>query len=133
MRSRSIRVAVVDDVPTMRSTLEDLVSGHRWFDLVGSASTAEEAIELACLLRPDVVLLDVRLPGGGAQAARGIRACSPRTNVVAISVLADRHSVSAMEAAGACSYLEKGTATMLDIVSAIERAAASAEDLPSAP
>jgi DNA-binding NarL/FixJ family response regulator len=129
VRHGSIRVAIVDDEPTMRSTLEDLVTGDRRFALVGSGATADEAIELAANLDPDVILLDVMLPGGGAEAARGIRARSPRTSVVAISVHADRHTVSTMEAAGATEYLIKGTATVQDIVAAIQRAAETPEDL----
>jgi two-component system nitrate/nitrite response regulator NarL len=123
-----IRVAVVDDEPTMRSVLSDLVSDHPGFELVGSGATAAEAIGLAGMLRPDVILLDVRLPGGGPSAARGILACSPGTIVVAISAYGDHDSLSRMEAAGASAYLVKGKATMLDIVSAIERAAAGLED-----
>jgi DNA-binding NarL/FixJ family response regulator len=127
-----LRVAVVDDEPYMRSVLNDLVSEHPRFTLVGSGSTAGEAIELARTLRPDVILLDVRLPGGGPEAARGILASSPATVVVAISAHGDRHSLSRMEAAGASAYLVKGRATEFDIVSAIERAAASLDD-PTAP
>lgn len=133
MSPRVIRVAVVDDEPTMRAVLEDVVSGHRRFELVGSASTADEAIELAIRLRPDVILLDVRLPGGGPHAARGIIARSPGTSVVAISAHADRHTVSTMEAAGAHSYLVKGSATALDIVSTIERAAVSPDGRSAPP
>jgi two-component system nitrate/nitrite response regulator NarL len=113
----------------MRSTLEDLVSGDRRFALVGSGASADDAVELATALQPDVMLLDVMLPGGGPEAARGIRACSPRTSVIAISVHADRHTVSVMEAAGAGDYLVKGSATVRDIVAAIERAAETPGDL----
>lgn len=129
VRPGSIRVAIVDDEPTMRSTLEDLVSGDRRFALVGSGASANEAIQLAATLQPDVMLLDVMLPGGGPDAARGIRACSPRTAVIAISVHADRHTVGMMDAAGATEFLVKGSATVQDIVSAIERAAETPEDL----
>src|SRR4030088_2566945 len=98
VRPSPIRVAVVDDEPTMRSVLQDLISDHPSFELVGSGTTADEAVELARTLRPDVILLDVRLPGGGPSAARGILACSPGTTVVAISAYGDRNSISQMEA-----------------------------------
>jgi DNA-binding NarL/FixJ family response regulator len=114
---------VVDDEPAMRSALGDLVSEHPGFELVGSGATAAEAIELCDALRPDVILLDVRLPGGGADAALGIRACSPDTVVIAISAHGDRGSIGEMRIAGAAAYLVKGTATMIDILSTIERAA----------
>jgi DNA-binding NarL/FixJ family response regulator len=122
-----IRVAVVDDEPTMRSVLQDLITDHPAFELVGSGTTADEAVELARTLRPDVILLDVKLPGGGPNAARGILACSPGTTVVAISAYGDRNSISQMEAAGASAYLVKGKASMLDIVSTIEQAAETPE------
>jgi DNA-binding NarL/FixJ family response regulator len=128
----TLRVAVVDDEPSMRSVLEDLVAEHPCFELAGSGSTAAEAIELARTLRPDVILLDVRLPGGGPEAARGILASSSGTVVVAISAYGDRGSLHRMEVAGVSAYLVKGRASELDIVSAIERAAAAIDD-PSAP
>lgn len=122
LQSRIIRVAVVDDEPTMRAVLEDLVSGHDACELVGSGACAADAVELARALHPDVILLDVMLPGGGAAAARGILESSPRTAVVAISAYTDRGHVSRMYAAGAVSYLTKRS-SMLDIISAIEAAA----------
>ena len=120
-----IRVAVVDDEPTMRAVLEDLVSGQGGLELVGSGASADEAVELARSLRPDVILLDVMLPGGGPMAARRILECSPGTAVVAISAHTDGGNVSRMIDAGAVSYLAKGRSSTLDIISAIEAAADS--------
>ena len=54
---RAVRVAVVDDEPRMRSVLRDLVSQHPAFELVGVATTADEAVALARAARPDVMLL----------------------------------------------------------------------------
>jgi DNA-binding NarL/FixJ family response regulator len=122
VHSSVIRVAVVDDEPTMRAVLEDLVSGHDACELVGSGASAAEAVELARVLRPDVILLDVMLPGGGPAAARGILDCSPSTAVIAISAYTDRGHVSRMKAAGVVAYLTKRS-SMLDIISAIEAAA----------
>ncbi len=123
MQSTRIRVAVVDDEPTMRAALEDLISGHDGLELVGSGASAKEAVELARTMRPDVILLDVRLPGGGPAAADGILQSSPGTAVIAISAYTDRGTVGRMMAAGAVSYLAKGRSTMVEIISAIERAA----------
>ena len=123
MQSTRIRVAVVDDEPTMRAALEDLISGHDGLELVGSGSSANEAVELARTIRPDVILLDVLLPGGGPAAADGILQTSPGTAVIAISAYTDRGTVGRMMAAGAVSYLAKGRSTTVEIISAIERAA----------
>jgi DNA-binding NarL/FixJ family response regulator len=67
--------------------------------------------------------LDVLLPGGGPAAAGGILQSSPRTAVIAISAYTDGGTVGRTMAAGAVSYLAKGRSTMVDIISAIERAA----------
>ncbi len=123
VQSKRIRVAVVDDEPTMRAALEDLVSGHATLELVGSGSSAQEAMDLAGTMHPDVILLDVLLPGGGPAAAGGILQSSPHTAVVAISAYTDGGTVSRMMAAGAVAYLAKGKSTMVEIVSAIEKAA----------
>lgn len=119
----AVRVAVVDDEPRMRSALQDLVSQHPSLELVGAATTAAEAVSLAVSTCPDVMLLDVRLPGGGPDAARAVLAASPATAVVAISAFDDRHSIDTMRAAGAIAYLLKGRSTLLEIVSTIEWAA----------
>ena len=77
------------------------ISGHDGLELVGSGASAKEAVELARTMRPDVILLDVRLPGGGPAAADGILQSSPGTAVIAISAYTDRGTVGRMMAAGA--------------------------------
>jgi two-component system response regulator DevR len=121
-RSR-IRVIVVDDEHTMRAALRELVSHHPAFELVGACASGDEAVELARAQRPDVVLLDVRMPAGGPSAARRIAESSPNTAVVALSALGDYGTINSMMAAGAVDYLVKGRASMTDIISAIEQAA----------
>ena len=105
-----IRVVVADDEPAIRAVLAEMVEAEATLELVGIAENAQEAIEVAVRERPDVALLDVKMPGGGGpRAAREIRTASVQTRVVALSAYDDRSSVLEMLRAGAVGYLVKGT------------------------
>jgi EAL domain-containing protein (putative c-di-GMP-specific phosphodiesterase class I)/AmiR/NasT family two-component response regulator len=104
-----IRTLIADDDPEMRSVLVDIIDRSDALELVGVAEDAQQAIELAGQQRPDAALLDVKMPGGGARAAREIRASSPQTAIIALSAHEDARSVQEMLAAGAYNYLVKGT------------------------
>jgi EAL domain-containing protein (putative c-di-GMP-specific phosphodiesterase class I)/CheY-like chemotaxis protein len=119
----TIRVLIADDEPRLRGALADLIASEDTMRLVGSAGDAEEAIVLAGASRPDVAIVDVKMPaGGGPRAARGILEASPDTRVIALSAHEDRDTVLEMLRAGAVSYLVKGTAPD-EIVRSIGRAA----------
>ncbi len=117
-----IRVLIADDEPALREALADLIGDDDSLELVGSAEDAEQAVLLAKDHRPDVALLDVKMPkGGGPTAARGIRSISPSTRMVAFSAYGDRVAVVEMLKAGAVGYLLKGTSAE-EILRAIRRA-----------
>ena len=104
-----IRVLIADDEPGVRDALAELVAAEETLEVVATAAHAVEAIELARTLRPDVAVVDVKMPaGGGQRAARGIRASSPQTRVLALSAYDDRTYVLEMLEAGAVGYLVKG-------------------------
>jgi EAL domain-containing protein (putative c-di-GMP-specific phosphodiesterase class I) len=106
-----IRVLLADDEPALRTALTELLSHEDRVELIGTAADAEEAIRIAESGRPDVALVDVRMPeGGGPHAARGISRVSPRTRVIALSAYEDKKNVMEMLRAGAVGYLVKGTA-----------------------
>jgi len=106
----SIRVLIAEDAPDVRSALAELVNSDEAMTVVGTAADADEAIILALQTKPDVALVDVKMPGGGgARAAREIRHGSPRTHVVAISAYEDRRTVLEMLRAGVVGYVVKGT------------------------
>jgi EAL domain-containing protein (putative c-di-GMP-specific phosphodiesterase class I)/CheY-like chemotaxis protein len=103
------RILLADDDPNIREALADLVRSDPELELAGSAGDCDEAIRLAMELRPDVALIDVRMPGGGAEATRVISEECPETKVVALSAYEDRATVASMLSAGAIGYLVKGT------------------------
>jgi len=120
-RNGDISVLIAEDEPTVREALGELIDGETALRLVGTAGDAEEAIQLARQHRPDVALLDVKMPGGGGpRAAREIRTHCPNTRVVALSAYEDRATVLEMLRAGASGYLVKGTPAV-EIVDAIRR------------
>jgi EAL domain-containing protein (putative c-di-GMP-specific phosphodiesterase class I)/CheY-like chemotaxis protein len=105
-----IRVLIAEDEPSVRDALAALIQAEPDLELVAAAADALQAIELARKHRPDVAVLDVKMPGGGGpRAARAIRAFSPQTRVTALSAYDDRASVLEMLGAGAVGYLVKGT------------------------
>jgi EAL domain-containing protein (putative c-di-GMP-specific phosphodiesterase class I) len=103
-----MRVLIADDEPQMRAVLSDLISSEEDLEVVGVASDAQEAADLARELQPDVALVDVKMPeGGGPRAARDIRRLSPGTRIIALSAYNDRGAVLQMLRAGAAGYLVK--------------------------
>ena len=107
--SGTVRVVVADDQPHVRAALAEMVASDDHLELTGVAADAEEAIRLCAELRPEVAVVDVKMPGGGGPAAvHGIRARSPGTSVLALSAYDDQGSRSAMRAAGATAYVVKG-------------------------
>lgn len=105
-----IRVLIAEDEEAVRDALVDLVSSDPSMEVVGAASDADQAIELARETKPDVALIDVKMPGGGGpRAAREIRDHSPQTHLVALSAYEDRSTVLEMLRAGVVGYIVKGT------------------------
>lgn len=104
-----VRVLVCENDPVMRSALGDLIESVPGLQLTGVATDADSAGDAAARTRPDVALLDVRMPGGGGpEAARLIRAQCPHTRLIAFSAHADRAVVLEMLRAGVTEYLIKG-------------------------
>jgi PAS domain S-box-containing protein len=118
----TIHVLVAEDEEPLREAICALVAGEPGMEVVGSAADADEAIEVAARTTPDVALVDVRMPGGGGAAARGIRDRSSGTRVVSLSAYDDQATVLEMLGAGAVGYLVKGVAPV-EVIEAIRRAA----------
>jgi EAL domain-containing protein (putative c-di-GMP-specific phosphodiesterase class I)/CheY-like chemotaxis protein len=122
--SSPIRVLIAEDDAVLRAVLAELIGSEPTLELTDAVGDAGQAIAAATSQHPAVALLDVRLHGGGAVAARGIKRCSPGTRVLALSVDNRRARVLEMLAAGADGYLPKD-APFAAIVMAIKRSAAA--------
>jgi DNA-binding NarL/FixJ family response regulator len=117
--SVTLRVLIVDDHPVVRGGLRALLSTVEGFDVVGEAVDGESAVREAQRLRPDVVLMDVRMRGiGGVEATRQIRIRTPEVAVLMLTMFDDDATVLTAMRAGARGYLLKG-AEQDDIVGAI--------------
>ena len=107
----SIRILLADDHRILREGLRSLLAQQPDIAVVGEACDGEEAARLALELKPDLVIMDVVMPGtDGAAATRRIRADCPDARVIALSMHSDRRFVSEMLRAGASGYLVKDSA-----------------------
>ena len=115
----SVRIVLADDHPVVRGGLRALLATIDGFEVVGEAADGEAAVREAQLLRPDVVLMDVRMPGlDGVEATRRIRDAAPDTAVLMLTMYDDDATVFTAMQAGARGYLLKG-AEQEEIVGAI--------------
>ena len=105
----SVRVLVADDNAQFRSGLRALLASTPDAELAGEAATGQEAIALAERLQPDVILMDISMPGmNGLEATRRILRVSPHIGVLMLTMLEDDDSVFEAMQAGARGYLLKG-------------------------
>jgi DNA-binding NarL/FixJ family response regulator len=105
-------VLVVDDHPTFRRGLSALLATVDGFEVVGEAADGEQAVALAAGLRPDVVVMDLTMPGvSGVEATRRILAERPEAAVLVLTMLDEDESVFAAMRAGARGYVVKGADT----------------------
>jgi NarL family two-component system response regulator LiaR len=103
-----IRVVIVDDHQMIRSGLATFLSVEDDLELVGEAATGEEAVRLCERVQPDVVLMDMLMPGlDGAAATRAVLERCPRTHVIALTSFPEEDLVQRALEAGATSYLLK--------------------------
>jgi DNA-binding NarL/FixJ family response regulator len=116
-----VRVLLVDDNRLMLEGLQSLLEAHD-IEVAGVAADGLESVELACALRPDVILMDVRMPGcDGLEATRLIKARMPQARIVMLTTSADDDDLFAAIRSGACGYLIKSIDTET-LVEAIDQA-----------
>ena len=131
MQTPKIRVMLADDDAGLLAAIADTVRAAPDLEVVATAQNAQEVSERAQTIRPDVIVMDVKMPGGGGVAAtRDVAKTLPGTKVVALSAHEDSASAILMLEAGAVAYVVKGAAEA-EILDAIRRAHRDQMSLPA--
>jgi two-component system NarL family response regulator len=114
-------VLLVDDNRLMLEGLRSLLEAHD-IEVVGTAADGLESVDLACTLRPDVILMDIRMPGcNGLEATRLIKAKLPQARIVILTTSDEDDDLFDAIRSGACGYLTKNIDTAT-LVEALEQA-----------
>lgn len=104
----SLRILIADDHPLVRSGLRALLLATEDLEVVGEAATGEEAVTLATTLQPDVIVMDLRMPGiNGIEATRHILQANPQIRILVVTLFEDEDSLFAALRAGARGYILK--------------------------
>lgn len=117
-----VRVLIADDHPVFRNGLRALLASVPEMEVVGEATTGDEAVALAASAQPDVALMDLQMPGmGGIEATRRILDASPHIRVLVVTMFDDEDAVFAALRAGARGYMLKGASPreMLRAIAAV--------------
>ena len=119
--SGAIRIAVIDDHPMFREGAVQTLTCTEGIEVVGEGATAADALKVAEELRPDVMLLDISLPGGGVEAAASIARACPSVRAVMLTASESELDVASALQAGARGYILKGSsgAEVVETVRAI--------------
>lgn len=123
MSTEILRILVADDHPLFRNGMRSLLNAEPGFQVVGEAVNGEEAVRMAAELAPDVILMDVQMPGlNGLDATRKIVQANPEIKVLVVTMFEDDHTVFSALKAGARGYMLKG-ASPDDVLRAIRSVA----------
>jgi DNA-binding NarL/FixJ family response regulator len=106
--AHKISLAIVDDHPLFRAGVVQTLSAEPDIEVIGQGETAKDALRLACDFLPDIILLDIAMPGGGLNAARDIASACPVTKIVMLTVSEEEDDVMAALKSGARGYILKG-------------------------
>ena len=116
-----IRILVVDDHDLVRTGITRMLADIQGLQVVGEADSGEQALKRVRELKPDVVLMDVRMPGiGGLETTRKLQLSHPDTKVIAVTVCEEDPFPTRLMQAGAAGYLTKG-AGLEEMVAAIRQ------------
>ncbi len=107
VRAKPLRVLIADDHPPTRDDVRRAIEGDERLDVCASAADAAEAVQAALRERPDICLLDIRMPGSGLAAAWEIKARLPKAKIVMLTVSDEDNDLFAALRAGADGYLLK--------------------------
>jgi len=118
-----IRLVLVDDHDVVRTSLKTYLESHKGFRVVGEAKNGEAALQVILDNQPDVVVMDITMPGmSGLEATRRIKVSSPNCKVLALTVHNDKQYFFEMLSAGALGYITKQAAAE-ELITAIQAVA----------
>ncbi|SRR5579871_1298013 len=123
--SDAIRIAVIDDHPMFREGAVQTLTCVDGIEVVAEGATADDALRVAGESRPDIMLLDISLPGGGIEAAANIARAYPSVRAVMLTASESEHDVASALQAGARGYILKGSsgAEVVETVRAVFKGA----------
>jgi DNA-binding NarL/FixJ family response regulator len=125
MPQAAIRVMIVDDHPVVRKGLASFLSHEPDIEVVGLADSGEQALEMALEVHPDVVLMDLSMPGmGGIEATRRLVEATPETRVMMLTSFGGHERMVEALKSGAVGYVVKDTAPA-DLLNALRSVAAT--------
>lgn len=118
-----LRIAVVDDHPLYREGVVQTLRRSEEFEVVAEGGSAIEATEIATLKRPDVILLDISMPGGGLAAVHAITTSFPEIKILMLTVSENQDDVLTTLEVGACGYLLKGigSSELINMITSVHR------------
>jgi DNA-binding NarL/FixJ family response regulator len=117
---RSVRILIADDHDLVRRGLRDLLESHAGWEICGEATSGREAVNKTQELKPDVVILDISMPGlNGVEAARQIRKTSPFTEILILSMHHSKQLIREVIDAGVRGFIGKSDSNR-DLVLAVE-------------
>lgn len=120
-----VRILLVEDQVLAREAVRELLASEPGFEVVAEAGSGEEALQLAGEMHPDVVIMDLSLPGwNGIEATRRMHESYPRVNIVGLSLHTDPRMQEEMQRAGAAAFIQKDLA-FEELLHAIRRVASS--------
>ena len=107
-KKKKIKVLIADDQTLFREGIKDVLTSEKWIEVVGEAADGEEAVSLAKKLKPEVILMDIKLPKkDGIAATKEIKKTLPQINILMLSSYEDEAHVMEAIQAGANGYLSK--------------------------
>jgi|JI10StandDraft_1071094.scaffolds.fasta_scaffold708026_2 two-component system response regulator NreC len=124
MTAAKVRILLADDHAILRSGLQALIQGREGYVVVAQAGDAEEAIEKAVALKPDLAIVDITMPGGGGvHAAEELARLCPLTRIIALTMHDDQSYLRAVLTAGASGFVVKQSADtrLLDAIDTVMR------------
>lgn len=107
-KKKKVKVLIADDQTLFREGIKDVLTSEKWIEVVGEAADGEEAVSLAKKLKPEVILMDIKLPKmDGIAATKEIKKTLPQINILMLSSYEDEAHVMEAIQAGANGYLSK--------------------------